>query len=190
VDPAAILLLTAGAASASSGKWLVTGLILAVGAVAKETTVILLPVAATLLWFDKQRGLAPRLAVLAGLGLCFLLPFVVVRFLNRDVGSHLWLPHLWRMGHNLRPRALLSVLLTFGIPGILVVVASMRRGAIVAARGPAFFWSNLAGCLGGVALVAWSFVSAHTDGRYLWMAYPFAIPLGAATLACLWPARP
>ena len=111
VDPAAILLLTAGAASASSGKWLVTGLILAVGAVAKETTVILLPVAAVLLWFDKQRGRAPRLAVLAGLGLCFLLPFVVVRFLNRDVGSHLWLPHLWRIGHNLRPRALLSVLL-------------------------------------------------------------------------------
>jgi hypothetical protein len=182
VDPAAILALAGGATAAGRRRWLATGLVLTVGSLAKETTLILLPVAATILWCDEGSRAARKLATFAGLLLCFAVPFVALRIANRDVGMHLWLADIWRVRYNLRPRALASVVLTFGLVGTLAAYATAKHRSIIATRGRAFFWPNLVGCIGGAALLAWSFVSARTDGRPLWMAYPFAIPLGVAAI--------
>ncbi len=78
-----------------------------------------------------------------------------------------------------RLRALLSVVLTFGAPGALAV-AAVSRCHRLAPRGATFFAPLAAGCAASLAFLAWSVVSAHTDGRFLWTGYPFAIPLGLA----------
>jgi len=86
-----------------------------------------------------------------------------------------------------RPRTYLSLALTIGVPALLASFAVMSGRARALLRPDAYGVLLLGSLLAGV-LYAVSIVGAHTDGRLIWIAYPFLIPIAATWFENLDPA--
>ncbi len=151
---------------------------LVLGAFVKETIIILVPVAACYMY---MKGRAWRnvlwwscvyFIVVAG-------SLAIVRVLSPSSPIEGWKPSLAVLRSNLRPRAFLSFILAFGLPGLLSIPEIfrwLRAGSQRWAEDPT--QSTLVVGVGlGVALSVYGFIAAHADGRFIWHAYPFLIPL-------------
>ncbi|HEX7079369.1 MAG TPA: hypothetical protein VF363_13175 [Candidatus Eisenbacteria bacterium] len=117
------------------------------------------------------RALIPLACVAAILGVHALAPFP-------DPGFT-WKPSLASVAENLsRPRTYLSLALTVLIP------ASLATMSLVSGRAKAIGAPLLAvlgvGCVLASAMYLYSLFSAYTDGRIIWIVYPFAIPIAVA----------
>ncbi|MFN9778110.1 MAG: hypothetical protein ACK54V_09710 [Candidatus Kapaibacterium sp.] len=100
---------------------------------------------------------------------------VVVRTFVHSETSHVWVPSVDDTISNLvRPRAYISSMLAFGVPGVLALMYCLR---VKFSQWTAFVQALVLSTLGCTGVWAFSFVSAYTDGRFVWIAYPFLIPL-------------
>jgi len=151
---------------------------IALATLAKETNVAfaLLPLGmgvAERSWGRAARRSAVLLAAGAG---TFLLVHALVPTPGQDVRP---VPGLAVALENLsRPRTYLSLALTIGVPaglGSLAITAGRARALL---RPDAYSVLLLGSLLAGVLYVG-SIVGAHTDGRLVWIAYPFLIPIAA-----------
>ena len=94
-----------------------------------------------------------------------------------------WGARFERIGSNLaRPRAYLSLALTVGPLGALGL-AAMVSGRARQTLGPPRTRFFQAGIGLAVSLYLWSWFTAYADGRVIWIAYPFLIPLALAALS-------
>jgi hypothetical protein len=94
--------------------------------------------------------------------------------------AHFWAPSAAAAVENLaRARTYASLFLTIGsVAGFAAAaVASRRVAGHFDARGRAIL---LDGTLLAFGLYAYSMLSAYTDGRIVWAAYPFLLPVAAA----------
>lgn len=177
VDPVGIAFLMAGALLVVRQRWLPLAAVLVLGALAKETTIVLLPAAiARLLVSGRSRGQCLALAsVLCG---CYAAAALLVRYLAPGVHTYVWEPSLNTLAMNLsRPRAWLTLALSLGLPGILSLRALpglLRRRTPT--TDPALAALS-AGYAAALAAFLCSLVAAYADGRFIWLSYPFAIPL-------------
>jgi hypothetical protein len=159
-------------------------LVLALGSLVKETVVLLVPVAAC---YDVLRG-RPWTTTLAraGTGLALVVGTTTcVRLLAPAPPTTGWAPDVTSLTYNLtRPRTALGFLLSFGLPGVLAAPVLLRW----LRRGPRHWRAHpedgalVAGSLLGIALFAYAFVSAAAEGRFVWVLYPFALPLSLPVL--------
>lgn len=110
----------------------------------------------------------------------YALATVIVRKVSPAGAAHVWSPSMNDIMTNLvRPRAYISSVLAFGPLGFLAfyeiikgrreVSTSFRTACLVAVVASLLTW-------------AYSFVAAYTDGRFVWLAYPFLIPLAVLGL--------
>jgi hypothetical protein len=103
---------------------------------------------------------------------CYAAPLLLARQWSPPSPAPPWQPSLATLQANLaRPRSWQSFLLTLGLPGALGIAGLFTRRA----------WATLAplavGLLGALALFAAALLVAYADGRFIWTAYPFAIPI-------------
>lgn len=151
---------------------------IALATLAKETNAVfaLLPLGASIVdrsWGRSARRSAGLLAAGAG---TFLLAQALMPAPGQDVRP---MPGLAVALENLsRPRTYLSLALTIGVPAVLGSLAITAGRARALLRPDAYSVLLLGSLLAGVLYVG-SIVGAHTDGRLVWIAYPFLIPIAA-----------
>ncbi len=173
IDPAFIFLLTLGIHLIFCAPWWTLVPVLLLGSATKEVVVILLPV------FTAHRIVngGPWAFGTIVLGTAYIVPAMAIRLSLREYGSYFWYPDISTLVYNFRIRALLSVLLTIGLPGVFAALYLRREGW----RG---IWDKrqvlaplLTGVAASAALIVYSMTSAFTDGRFAWPMTIFAIPL-------------
>lgn len=172
VDPAGLLLLALGVFSVYSGKWGWLFPILMIGGLTKETAILAIPVFVAYRMMHGKRWLL----LAAGLLVAFFVPFVLIRYLLWDVGHYSWAPSVSIVMRNMRWRAVLSLLLTFGIPGLLSLRLLLRYADYRDICPPHVVLPLTAGAIFTFGLVIYSFVAAFTDGRFMWPMTIFAMP--------------
>jgi hypothetical protein len=174
-DPAAILVVAAGLYFLLRGHSAAFVVALGIGALIKEATIILLPVALAHVALRPPRS--PRDFVFLLLGVVsFTVGSVVGRVLSPLNGDYLyWFG--WQLSANLwRTRAYLSFLLTLGVQGaiaIAVLPTLVRRY-----RDHVAVWGPLTvGLAASVTLFVIAMFIAYADGRFVWLSQPFTTPL-------------
>lgn len=183
VDPVLISLLMISTFCILTEKWIVLTLIIAAGGLVKETIVILLPVLAAYLILKKEPW-KKQILLLFVFSAIFASASCLARALSPDnYTSYIWLPSVERLLINAsRPRSWISFLLSFGIPDFIsltVFLYSRYQSSleILVKLGP-----FLIGFLTSIAVFAYSMVSAYADGRFIWISYPFSIPIAMVML--------
>jgi hypothetical protein len=150
--------------------------LLMLGALVKDPYIIILPA-----WFlyqiiAHQGGFVKSAAISILAMVCFVFIIYVVRQITPVDSSFFWHPTQEYLDFNLyRPNAWITSLITLLPVGSLAIWFCIKRN-ISLLREPALA-SLAVGFLGALAVLIYSFFSVYVDGRYIWIAYPFMIPL-------------
>ena len=182
LDASLVGLLAVGMLLIVREQWLLLTLLLAAGALVKETIVLLLPVTGVYaLLSGRSRtalfgwGTAMTAAVILGAA--------VGRLTSPVDATTFWMPSAYSFWHDLlRPRTYLSFLLTFGLPGTLALPSIVRVLRCLPTRPPPVVGALVTGVFVSLLLFGYAFLTAAADGRFVWTMYPFAIPLALWTL--------
>ncbi len=146
------------------------------GALIKETFIIILPVWVIYQALIQKRSLIIVCAAAGVLGLCFLGVMILVRMLTPVDSGFLWVPKSEMVLFNLfRFRSWFSFLLTLGPAGIIAFYYLIRINKNLIKTPISIVFTT--GFLAGFSVFVYSMLSAYADGRYFWIAYPFMLPL-------------
>jgi len=173
VDPVLIGFLAAAVYFMLAGRaWLFVALLL--GGLTRETVVIMIPVLIAHFLCCTGRGRRDAAWLLLGIGAAAG-GVLLARVLSPTAAGegYAWLPDWERFLRNAaRPRAWGGLLLTLGLPTALAAWAVARRRP-----PPRWMWPLMTGWLGCLALFAFALFTAYADGRFVWPAVVFAIPI-------------
>ena len=162
-----------------SNKIILFFVVFALGVGVKETIVILVPVFAIYLFFQSNFSLKKNISILLLLILVYSVCTILVRNITPESETYIWFPYLEVILDNLvRPKTYLSILLTFGIPGIgalLYINVALRKQSFISQQ-PAL----VTGLIVSMLISFFSLFAAYADGRHIWTSYPFTIPLAVA----------
>jgi hypothetical protein len=178
VDSGVLLMIFVGLYAIYSQKYILFLSAIALGTLAKEGIVLLIPVAAAFGYVFQNRKW--YLYALAGLAIYLVIWGLVKHNIPNSEGYTpvlFWQPISWRLQDNLtRINTYVSSVLSFGIPGFLCCYFIIKYPTALLAR-----WKEdlplWLGAIGGTGLWFYSIFSAHTDGRFFWIAYCFPILL-------------
>jgi hypothetical protein len=157
-------------------KWLLLAIVVAVGVPIKEVIALLIPVAVAYLWVigSSRVKLLPTSLLLL---LAFVVPTVLIKTVFIRVGDFYWIPSISTLLDNLRVRAMLSLLLSFGLPGILSILFFVRNRKLAGFIQRRLLMPLVTGVLVTVLLIIYSMLTAYTDGRFIWPMTLFTIPM-------------
>jgi hypothetical protein len=173
VDAGAILFVSMGVYAWLQKKYVVFSLVVLLGLLAKETSIVLFPFA--MAWTIKEKQYRHLIILFFGLILFFFLHYLIQLYAPLTPGEMRFKPWQFNWGaaqNNLqRPHTLLSFLLSLGLPGVL-----LTRALIINKTN--FFDSQLhfaalGGLFGVFALYVFSFLTTVADGRIIWHGYIF-----------------
>jgi len=173
MEPCAMCLLAIGYYSIVREKWMFVALTIIVGMFVKEVMVLLIPVSIVHLIIHKKGAVRIILWSIV-LGICFVTSSALIK---NTYGDFYWVPSIETLMANLRLRAMLSVMLSFGLPGALSLIFIARIKRFSRFAPPASVWPILTGLMLAFLLVFFSMLTAYTDGRFIWPALIFTIPL-------------
>jgi hypothetical protein len=161
-------------------KLLIITIILAV--MVKETVVIFLPVLFVFLYNDALSGTRlRRLSIFAAAASAIIIVSLIIRNIVPGQATYLWNPKFELLTFNLlRIKTYLSFGLSLGIPGILSFFA--LKTILAQKRTDQLFLTLLTGVVISLLLSFYSLFSAYADGRHIWTAYPYLIPLSVMFL--------
>ncbi len=159
-----------------SNKIILFFVVFALGVGVKETIVLLIPVFAIYLFIQRNFSLKKNILLLLSLILVYSICTILLRNFTPESETYIWLPSIEVFVDNMvRSKTYLSILLTFGIPGIgalLFIYVSLRKHSLISQQ-PAL----LTGLVVSMLISFFSLFAAYADGRHIWTSYPFTIPL-------------
>lgn len=147
-----------------------------IGVCVKETIIILIPVFAVYLFFRRDISLRKKIILFLVLVIIYGVGMFLLRRLTPGVESYIWYPSFNIFYKNLaRAKTYLSILLTFGLPGIgsLFCIFILLRNKLGFSKEILL----VTGLLISMLVSFFSLFAAYADGRHIWTSYPFAIPL-------------
>ena len=178
-DPVLILFLILGTYFIITEQTAPLIMTIIMGSLVKETIIIIIPV---FFIYYYLRGNPWKLSLVILLISYFGIMWIV-RAIFIEKGQLLWLPSFNRFKSNIRrPRALLSMVLTFGVPGFLFFVLSVKHGWRKILSNKPLCYSLITGLFMSLTLTFYAASAAYLDGRYIWTSYPFSIPLALMLL--------
>lgn len=176
VDPGALFILTIGLWAILQDRPVATLAIIAIGVLVKETSVLLIPV-----WLTRLLLQGKPLRHVVSYGACAATSVILASWAIRTAApesTYVWVPSLKRLIFNsTRSRSWVSMLLSFGAPGVLCLLALARSKPWRETDERTFLWPLAMGFAGALGLTALAWMTAHADGRFMWLSYPFTIPL-------------
>lgn len=182
VDPVLVAFLMMGLYYILTERWAIFALVFATGTLAKETIFVLLPVLAAYL-IQQRKPWKEQLLLLSLLCLAFVAISYFARALSPDQKPYGWLPSFdYLLFNAARPRCWISSVLSFGIPGFLSLTIFLDRKRWPFRETFHRLGPFMVGFLTTVAVFGYSMFSVYLDGRYIWISYPFSIPLAAVVL--------
>jgi hypothetical protein len=172
LDAPAILIITAGIyfIIKDNGSWLAVLLVL--GAMTNEKTILLIPFLFAYKYKDKSLKQATINSAM------YFVIFVCVSLIARKLSinsdsNFIWTVSLDSLMFNLsRIRTYISLVLTGGVP-IIILLYSLPRFD----KSDKLNFALLFGVMMVILMIIYSFTAAYTDGRFMWYIYPFALPL-------------
>jgi len=174
VDPMLLGLVTLGVYLILSRRWIAFTLLLLPGVLAKEGIVVLLPPALFFLILgenSRRKWLFPVVWILIYVGLSL----AVRRFAPGVAYDQFWVPSTEKLIENVtRARVWIGAILTLGPPGAVALMLLLRPQWLLA---PSPRTMLAIGFLSVLATWVTALVTAYADGRTLWVAFPFTIPL-------------
>ncbi|OGU56448.1 MAG: hypothetical protein A2X64_03285 [Ignavibacteria bacterium GWF2_33_9] len=176
--------------------WLILFFILA--ALAKETSIILFPFLFLHLYFHNNpsarftfSSLFKCLKIPAQkenrniyfiFWIAFILYFVTTIIARKAFGmfgdgsDYVWFPSAEHLADNIfRSKTYISLIISFGFPGLFALLYISKKHIVKKAVFNAF----IIGMCTSLLMWVYSYFSAWADGRFIWTAYPFMIPLAA-----------
>lgn len=185
IDPVAVLVVTAAVYWSLRRRWALLGVTLVLGVAVKETNAFIALAPLLYAWSRREchRHLAWQtvffVSLAAGTALVIRLSFP---FPNQ---GFFWIPRLQSVFENLaRIRTYLSLGLTIG-PHLAVAAIGAIRNRPRLVRWDSNDRFFLAGTSMVFALYTYSIFTAYTDGRIIWVAYPFLIPFAVRQFQAL-----
>ena len=183
IEPGVLCMLFLGMYGIERKRWWIFFLAVILGILTKETIVLLLPVIAVAAITSPNDR--PRIALYT---LAFFILYVggtmLIRTNAPGGGSYFWSLDMGIVVMNItRPRTWISFILSTGLPAAIYVIGVFRYGGEQPFRK--LFWRYrlyFIGTVTALALFAYSITSAYADGRYMWLSYPFTIPLALSVL--------
>ena len=183
VEPGVLALLFAGMYGLERKRWWVFFAAVVLGILAKETIVLLLPVLVTAAMTspsDRKR-------------LCWYTVVFIVIYIGGTVlvrvnapggGTYVWIPSWDHFINNvIRSHAWISPVLSYGLPALVIVAGVIGYGRKRSFRVVVWrYRCYVAGAAASLALFVYSITAAYADGRYMWLSYPFTVPLALAVL--------
>jgi hypothetical protein len=187
IDPPLIFLLTAGVFSVVSQNWFLLAIVLFLGAFTKETIIILMfPLAVYLI--GRRKKLLHQGAIFLLMVFSYIIGYYLARNVIPGKSSYFWAFTLKILQSNLsRPRCYLSFMLSFGIPGTLSLLLFKFRESVWFRENIAITAALIAGFAASLAVFAYSMFSACSDGRFIWISYPFTVPMATMVIQELVP---
>lgn len=148
-----------------------------VGSFIKESVIILVPVF-FIQGLVEKRNLLHLSATTIIMVCIFLAGLYTARYISIDQSTYVWYPSTERFVNNIsRIRTWISFFLTLGLIGLLafsalIITIKTRNWTLLLKMAP---W--ITGMAGSLALFVYGLLSAYADGRMVWPALVFAIPL-------------
>jgi len=176
LEACAMCMLAAGLYAVFRQRWTVVALIIAAGVFVKEVIALLIPIAITYLWLV-ERNRNRILPIVALQVAAFVFATLATKWIFRDAGDFYWIPSISTLVDNLRFRAFASLLLSFGIPGLISILFAARYRTMSRNVDRRFLLPMLTGIIFTLLLVIYSMLTAYTDGRFIWPMTLFTIPL-------------
>lgn len=175
VDPPALLLIAGGLYLVLTERWWGVVAVGLAGGLVKESVVLLWPAALAQCAISRRRDARALAAVLL-----FPAAFAASSALGRGLAPTRGDYTFWK-GLNLvenlsRPQVYVAAALSLGLQGLFAGCAwpALRRMAAGERRR---YLPLLAGALASLALFGVALLTAHADGRFLWLGHPFLTPL-------------
>ena len=173
IDTLAICLLTIGTSLIYREKWFYLCVVLILGSAVKEIVILLIPIAFGYLIIQRKCWIIiPTILTIA-----FLLPMFLIRSFFSEAGTYYWIPNFHTFFGNLRLRAFLSIILSFGVPGILSLGFPIYYKKIQNTFNIKYLFPLYVGIFSTILLVIYSMFSAYADGRFIWPMNIFTIPI-------------
>lgn len=157
-------------------KWLLLAVAIAVGVPIKEVIALLIPVAVVYLWVigsSRVKLLSTSFLLI----IAFVIPTVLIKTVFIGAGDFYWIPSISTFLDNLRVRAMLSLFLSFGLPGILSILFFVRYRRLSVLIERRLLMPLVTGVFVTVLLIIYSMLTAYTDGRFIWPMTIFTIPM-------------
>lgn len=148
--------------------------VFSIGILIKETIIILIPVAAIFILL-KENSKKKYVRIFLLIILYFFIE-TIVRFYAPASDIYIWKPSNEILLSNLtRLKTYLSFVLTFGVPGILSIpmIISNKKNHI----DRDIRYSLITGVIASFLLWLYSIFAAYSDGRQIWISYPFTVVL-------------
>lgn len=178
VDPLLLLLVTIGVYATIRKKRLLFAATLIIGSITKESIVILIPV---YLAYQAVSGGSWRSAILGTIPLIALSTGALALarvWTPASDAAYQWVPSSEIFMDNFGRRELwLVAILTLGLPGLLTVLVFLRLSFADTREIAMENFHLVVGVVGSLALFFLAMMTAYADGRFLWVSYPFIIPL-------------
>jgi hypothetical protein len=173
LEACAMCLLTAGALFSIRGNWMLLAATIAVGMFVKENVALLVPVGFASLVARRHS----KSSIATWTIVFFASYFIPSQVIRQVFGDFHWVMRLQSIQDNLRLRALLSVMLSFGITGVggILFLINIRQNA--KSIPGEFMWPIVTGLAFTLLLLLYSMLTAYTDGRFIWPAAVFTIPM-------------
>lgn len=175
VDPAVIFFITLGVLVILYKKWILLSITMLMGILAKESIVVLFPFLIMILYYDKTIDLRKKyFIILFNIAIVLAVYFLLRALVKGNEGVD-WFPSTTKFFSNIvRIRAFLGMVLTLGIPGIIVLWYVIKNHfKLDNTLENSFF----VGYVTTLIVFIYSLFSAYSDGRFVWLSYPFSIPL-------------
>lgn len=184
IDPVMIGFLSASVYFIMEKKWLWFYLALGLGILSKETMIIIIPVLIVSLILNDDAGTKKFITICIAVIESLVTLYLVRAYSPVSLQTLVWMPSMAQFIKNAsRIRSLLSFALTLGIPGFITLVGMIRYWRMIAIP----FYPMLMGFFLSITLFTFAMFSAYADGRFIWPAMIFTIPISLHVLSQRYP---
>ena len=176
VDPGLIACMTAGVFFMLTKRWIGLALLVIVGALVKEQIIVLVPAAIVCVVLSERRAKSVLIcvAVLAA----FFIGSYIARSIAPNQSQFFWSPSFLILGENLsRLRFWVSCGISLILIPVLVAGTGFRSIGLFGSAHSKIVYPLLTGILSALGILGFSLLAAYPDGRFVWLSYPFLIPL-------------
>jgi len=160
-------------------KYLMLLITIAFGMSVKETIIIFYPVIVSFFIIKKDMDVFKKIVFPVLILIIFIIESYFLRTAIAGKPVYLWTPRYEVLVDNItRLKTYLSFLLSFGLPGIgsVFYLFSSARESTFSKMEIVF----TTGFMCALLLSVFSIFTAYSDGRHIWLSYPFTIPLSIA----------
>lgn len=157
-------------------RWVLFLVLVIISTGVKETSVVIVFVSIGYILFKTDFQVSVKIALIVSYIAAYSSVIVIIRNVFGTGSEYIWMPEIQMILENIsRPKTWLSFILTLGIPGFLSFFHLKHLKKYYNQKSIKLIL--LFGFAISILLFVFSILSAYAQGRFIWVSYPFIIPL-------------